>query len=88
MFGKKVICIPLSEWDFRKVVNIHERQFDDFVTHRFETLVSILENKNKSRGSGESPITQLTFLLDVKDYPYGQLIRLSAIKKILQFAVI
>lgn len=49
--------------------------------------MKILETEHRNRASDQPPVTQMLFLVDVKDYPYGQLINLGAMKKLLQIAV-
>ncbi len=81
--------MSLAEWDFRKVINIPERlsEFDSFITFMFETSMSKIENAQSERSSNEPPVTQLTLIIDAKNYPYGQLMRFQAIKKIVEVAV-
>lgn len=79
----------MSQWDVRKVVNDPDRlvEFDTFVTYLFESMMKILETQNGNRESNQPPATQFLMLVDVKDYPYGQIINLGAMKKLLQIAV-
>lgn len=84
-----VVCLPLSDWDIRKVVADVARmaEFDDFVTNMFETFINRLEIEHAKRPADHPPITQLTALIDAKNYPYGQLLKISAIKKLMSIGV-
>ncbi|XP_037033900.1 SEC14-like protein 2 isoform X1 [Bradysia coprophila] len=87
--GQPVFVVPLNEWDLRKVVNDADRLagFDDFATNFFEVLsYHIKDEHNKRKKAGQGAITQMTLLLDVKNYSYWQLVNFGAIKKILQIA--
>lgn len=82
-------CIGLAEWDFRKLINMPARlaEFDNFIAFVFETCLSKLESAQNERTPNEPPVTQLTLIIDAKNYPYGQLMSLKAVKKILEVAV-
>lgn len=83
----KVFLVPLNEWDLRKVVNDAQRlsEFDDFATHLFELICShIKDEHNKRKESGHGAITQMSLLIDVKNYSYMQLINFGG-KNILDF---
>lgn len=70
-----VLLIPLADWDFRKILNNAERldEFDDFVTNFFEVILNAIKEQHINRKEN-APITQLIIIVDVKDYPYLQLI--------------
>lgn len=75
-----VLLVPLNDWDLRKVVNDPERmaEFDDFSTFFFETASKqIKDEHNKRKSTGGGAITQVVFLIDVKNYPYTQLMSLG-----------
>jgi hypothetical protein len=81
--------IPFSSWDFRKVLNQPDRlnEFDDFVTNFFENVCNRIRAEHLRRNeTGHPPVTQVVILLDVQNYPYGQLISFGAMKKVLQMA--
>lgn len=80
--GHPIILIPLSQWCFRKLLNNPERlvEFDNFVIKFYETVLSKLRTQNLLRkGTGKPPVTQVIFIMDVRDYPYSQLIKLEGL---------
>lgn len=58
------------------MVNDKEKlpEFDDFVTHTFESFVNQIDLEHAKRTQDESSITQFTMVMNTKGYPYGQLI--------------
>lgn len=73
----------MGEWDMRKILNNADRlaEFDDFVTNFFETIMSrIRKEHDKRKENGQAPVTQMTMLIEVKNYAYMQLIHLSGKK--------
>lgn len=75
-----MFLIPLNDWDLRKVVNDADRlaEFEDFATFVFETICNHIKvEHNRRKADGRAPITQMILLIDVKKYPYMQLINIG-----------
>lgn len=74
----------MGDWDMRKIINNPDRlaEFDDFATNFFETITShIKKEHDKRKENGEGPVTQMTMLIEVKNFAYMQLIHLSGNKE-------
>ncbi|CAL8125479.1 unnamed protein product [Orchesella dallaii] len=87
-FGRPAI-LPMNEWDARKIGTDPEllKEYDVFCTRFFEEMMDNIQKAHVNRGNGHPPITQIFIISDVKNYPYGQLLNFSAVKKLLQGAV-
>lgn len=72
----------MADWDLRKVVNDADRlaEFDDFATYFFEVICShVKKEHDKRKETGQGPVTQVTMLIDVKNYSYAQLMNFRGI---------
>jgi len=85
---RPVITCPFYEWDYRKLTT-HSKSTEEFLAfnnHYFESVSDNIRLQNERRKPGTPPITQFMIICDLHQYPAGQLLSMSALRKWLQMA--
>lgn len=65
MWEFSVLCIPMGDWDVRKVVEDDRvPEFVDYMNRLYERLVESIRKCNDRRPPDQEPITQFTCIVN------------------------
>ncbi|CAL8148342.1 unnamed protein product [Orchesella dallaii] len=82
--GRPVLCIPMADWDVRKVVEDDRvGEFEDYVNRMYERVMECIQKCNERRKPDEEPITQYTCIVNWDQYSVRQTSNMKAVQAML-----